>query len=65
MIKGIGVSSGIGVGKILRIETLSLEYSKKQFTDTKTEKNRFYNAIEVLLEDRCKSYLFSSHKSSS
>lgn len=51
MIKGIGVSSGIGVGKILRIETLSLEYSKKQFTDTKTEKNRFYNAIEVFSEN--------------
>ena len=51
MIKGIGVSSGIGVGKILRIETLSLEYSKKQFTDTKTEKNRFYNAIELFSEN--------------
>ena len=51
MLKGIGVSSGIGIGKILLIEEHSLTYTPKQVTDTEAEKKRFNDAVEVFCEN--------------
>lgn len=47
MIKGIGVSSGVGIGKVLLIEEHSLEYTPKQVEDVSAEKARFHDAVEV------------------
>ncbi len=44
--KGIGVSGGIGIGKILLVEEHSLEYTPKQVSDTAAEKARFADAVE-------------------
>ena len=49
--KGIGVSRGIGIGKILLIEEHSLEYTPKQVTDTAAEKNRFKDAVLKFCEN--------------
>ena len=46
MLKGIGVSSGVGIGSILLIEEHSLTYTPKQVTDTDAEKKRFSDAVE-------------------
>ena len=49
--KGIGVSRGIGIGKILLIEEHSLEYTPKQVTDTAAEKSRFKDAVLKFCEN--------------
>ena len=46
MLKGTGVSDGIGIGKILVIEESSLEYTPKKVTDIKSEKERLNSAVE-------------------
>ncbi|MBQ9460655.1 MAG: phosphoenolpyruvate--protein phosphotransferase [Clostridia bacterium] len=51
MLKGIGVSSGIGIGKVLLIEEHSLTYTPKQVTDTDAEKKRFNDAVELFCEN--------------
>lgn len=51
MIKGIGVSSGIGIGKILRVEEHALTYTPKTVTDTKAETQRFHDAVDVFCEN--------------
>lgn len=51
MIKGIGVSSGVGIGKILLVEEHSLEYTPKQVTDTEAETKRFHEAVEVFCKN--------------
>lgn len=51
MLKGIGVSSGIGIGKVLLIEEHSLTYTPKQVTDTEAEKKRFNDAVELFCEN--------------
>lgn len=45
--KGIGVSRGIGIGKILRIETHTLTYTPHIVTDTASETKRFHAAVET------------------
>ena len=44
--KGIGVSAGIGIGKILLVEEHSVEYTPKQVEDAAAEKSRFRNSVE-------------------
>ncbi len=51
MIKGIGVSAGIGIGKIHLVEEHSIEYTPKQVTDTDAEKKRFHDAVELFCEN--------------
>lgn len=43
--KGIGVSTGICIGKILLVEEHSLEYTPKLITDAAAEKARFKDAV--------------------
>ena len=47
MMKGIGVSAGIGIGRILRIEEHSLEYTPQQVTDKDAEIKRFHDAVDA------------------
>ena len=51
MLKGTGVSGGIGIGRILLAENHSLEYEPVQVTDTETEKRRFHNAVDRFCEN--------------
>ncbi len=44
--KGIGVSSGVGIGKIYRIEPCSLDYIPHTPTDPLAESVRFHEAVE-------------------
>ena len=51
MIKGIGVSGGVGIGKILLIEEHSLTYTPVTVTDTEAETQRFREAVEKFCEN--------------
>ncbi|MGN0463060.1 MAG: phosphoenolpyruvate--protein phosphotransferase [Ruminococcus sp.] len=50
MLKGINASEGIGIGKVMLIEEVSLEYEKKKITDTQAEIERYRNALEAFCE---------------
>ena len=50
MLKGIAASEGIGIGNVLKIEEVSLDYTPKTVTDTDEELQRFKNAIETFCE---------------
>ena len=47
MIKGIGVSAGVGIGRILLVEEHSLEYTPHEVKDTEAEQARFNGAVET------------------
>ncbi|MDR1835386.1 MAG: phosphoenolpyruvate--protein phosphotransferase [Fusobacteriaceae bacterium] len=49
--KGIGVSEGIGIGKVLLIQTRPLVYDKKQIEDTVGEIRRLRDAFERYAAD--------------
>ena len=49
--KGIGVSGGIGIGKVLRIEEHSLTYTPYTVTDTAAETTRFHEAVEKFCDN--------------
>ena len=51
MLKGTGVSDGIGIGKILVIEECSLEYTPKKVTDIKAETERLNGAVELFCQN--------------
>ena len=51
MIKGTGVSVGIGIGNIMRVEEHYLEYTPKQVTDTDREIKRFHDATDVFCKN--------------
>ncbi len=51
MLKGKGVSRGIGIGSILLIDQPLLEYTKKQVTDTKAEIKRLHDALNIFCEE--------------
>lgn len=51
MLKGTGVSDGIGIGRILVIEEHSLEYTPKAITDKKVETERFNDAVKVFCKN--------------
>ena len=48
MLKGIAASNGIGIGKILLLEEVSLEYTPREVADTAAEIERFQKAIDEL-----------------
>lgn len=50
MLKGINASEGIGIGKVMLIEEVSLEYEKKKITDTQAEIERYRKAFEAFCE---------------
>ena len=50
MEKGIGVSSGYGVGQIVKIEEADLNYQEKKVEDAEAEFARFQKAIETFKE---------------
>ncbi len=45
MLKGIAVSGGIGIGKVMLIEDQSLDYTPVKVSDIKEEKKRFNRAL--------------------
>ena len=51
MLKGIGVSGGIGIGNVLLIEEHSLTYTPKQVSDTEEEKKRFNAAVDEFCDN--------------
>lgn len=51
MIKGTGVSSGIGIGKVLLVEEHSPEYTPKAVENAAEEINRFRSAVERFCEN--------------
>ncbi len=51
MLKGMGVSAGVGIGKVLLVEEHSLEYTPRQVTDTAAESKRFHEAVEQFCEN--------------
>jgi phosphotransferase system enzyme I (PtsI) len=48
MFKGMGVSAGIGLGKIVILHESELQIERKQITDTKREWKCYQNAVESL-----------------
>lgn len=50
MLKGINASEGIGIGKVMLIEEVNLEYEKKKITDTQAEIERYRKAFEAFCE---------------
>ena len=47
MLKGINASEGIGIGKVMLIEEVNLNYEKKKVTDTQSEIERYRNALDA------------------
>lgn len=50
MLKGVNASEGIGIGKVMLIEDVSLDYEKKQITDTQAEIERYKNVFQAFCE---------------
>lgn len=50
MLKGVNASEGIGIGKIMLIEEVSLDYEKKQITDTQAEIDRYRKVFDTYCE---------------
>lgn len=46
MLKGIGVSPGIGIGKVLLVQPDDLSYTPSQVSDTQSELSRYRAAVE-------------------
>ena len=47
MLKGINASEGIGIGKVMLIEEVNLNYEKKKVTDTQSEIERYRKALDA------------------
>ena len=47
MLKGIGASDGIGIGRVMIIAEQSLAYTAKEVTDVDAELARYRDAVEV------------------
>ena len=50
MLKGVNASEGIGIGKVMLIEEVSLDYEKKQMTDTQGEIERYRKVFDAYCE---------------
>ena len=50
MLKGVNASEGIGIGKVMLIEEFSLDYEKKQITDTQAEIDRYRKVFDAYCE---------------
>ena len=46
MLKGVNASEGIGIGKVMLIEEINLDYEKRKITDTQKEIERYRKALE-------------------
>lgn len=51
MLKGTGASEGIGIGTVMRIEEVSLEYTPKQVEDPEQEIQRFQKAVREFIQE--------------
>ena len=51
MLKGIGASDGIGIGRVLIIAEQSLEYTPKEVTDVDAELARFHDAVDKFCDN--------------
>lgn len=50
MLKGVNASEGIGIGKVMLIEEVSLDYEKIQITDTQAEIDRYRKVFDAYCE---------------
>ena len=50
MLKGVNASEGIGIGKVMLFEEVSLDYEKKQITDTQAEIDRYRKVFDAYCE---------------
>lgn len=50
MLKGVNASEGIGIGKVMLIEEVSLDYEKKLITDTQSEIDRYRKVFDAYCE---------------
>ena len=50
MLKGVNASEGIGIGKVMLIEEVSLDYEKKQITDTQAEIDRYRKVLTHIVK---------------
>ncbi len=51
MLKGVGASAGIGIGNVLVLEDISLEYTPHEVTDTAAETTRFKDAVDRFIKN--------------
>ncbi len=51
MLKGIGASKGYGIGNVIIIKDINLDYSSVVFTDAENEKKRLNEAVESFCEE--------------
>ena len=51
MLKGIGASEGIGIGRVMIIEEQSLEYTPKEVTDIDAELERFRGSVDKFCDN--------------
>ena len=51
MLKGIGASDGIGIGRVMMIAEQSLEYTPKQITDVDAELERYRGAVDKFCDN--------------
>jgi len=50
MLKGVGASAGIGIGKVICIREQNLDYSQVQYQGREQEKARLKQAVEIFCE---------------
>ena len=51
LLKGIGASDGIGIGRVMIIAEQSLDYTPKQITDIDAELERYRNAVDKFCDN--------------
>ena len=51
MLKGIGASDGIGVGRVMIITEQSLDYTPKEITDIEAELQRYRDAVDAFCDN--------------
>ena len=48
MLKGKGISDGIGLGKVVLLKNEDIRLEKIQINDVETEKENFYKALKLV-----------------
>jgi len=51
MLKGIGVSDGIGIGRVMILAEQSLDYTPKEITDVEAELARYRDAVDKFCDN--------------
>lgn len=54
MLNGTAASDGVGIGKVLIVKELSLNYTPKEVSDTDAESERFKKAVDLFCENTAK-----------